>query len=141
MHIIVRHDLFYIFLSGVINVENKEKSVFAAHFHKVFRSRLLAHFDLRREFCAKLKALQSDISLEDSSFGSNFREAIILNLCWVVFHGILPQIASNLYKNFTNDAIKLSKKKKFSGSKSFSVYTLMKIHNRGKLHQYSICGC
>ena len=33
------------------------------------------------------------------------------------------------------------KKKKNSGSKSFLVYTLIKIHNRGKFHQYSICCC
>ena len=53
------------------------------------------------------------IPLEDSSLGSNSREvsaAIILKLFWVVFHGILPQMLSNLYKNFTSDAIKLSKK-------------------------------
>ena len=31
--------------------------------------------------------------------------------------------------------------KNISGSKSFSVYTLMKIRNRGKFHQHSICGC
>ena len=34
-------------------------------------------------------------SLEDSSFGSNFRVvsvAIILNLLWVVFYGILSQM-------------------------------------------------
>ena len=30
---------------------------------------------------------------------------------WVVFHGILPQMLSNLYKRFTSDAIKLGKKK------------------------------
>ena len=35
----------------------KKKAFFAAHFHKVFRSRLLTHFDLRHKFCAKLKAL------------------------------------------------------------------------------------
>ena len=28
-----------------------------------------------------------------------------------------------------------------SGSKSFSVYPLLKVHNRGKVHQYSICDC
>ena len=57
---------------------------------------------------------------------------------WVVFHGILPQMLSNLYKRFTSDAIKLGKKKKkrISGSKDFSVYLLI----RGKFHQYSICG-
>ena len=49
------------------------------------------------------------ITLEDSSFGSSFKEvsvAIILNLFWVVFHGILPQMLSNLYKSFTSDAVK-----------------------------------
>ena len=30
--IIVRHDLFYNFLRGVINVENKEKSLFCSPF-------------------------------------------------------------------------------------------------------------
>ena len=33
---------------------------------------------------------------------------------WVVFHGILPQMLSNLYKRFTSDAIKLGKKKKMN---------------------------
>ena len=83
--------------------------------------------------------MKSYITLEDNSFGSNVKEvsvAIILKLLWVVFHGILPQMSSNLYKSFTSNAIKL-----ISGSKSFSVYTLMKIYNRGKFHQYSICGC
>ena len=83
--------------------------------------------------------MKSYITLEDNTFGSNVIEvsvAIILKLLWVVFHGILPQMSSNLYKSFTSNAIKL-----ISGSKSFSVYTLMKIHNRGKFHQYSICGC
>ena len=31
---------------------------------------------------------------------------------WAVFHSILPQMLSNLYKRFTSDAIKLGKKKK-----------------------------
>ena len=59
---------------------------------------------------------------------------------WAVFHSILPQMLSNLYKRFTSDAIKLGKKKKWiSGSKDFLVYLLIKIQNRGKFHQYSIC--
>ena len=38
MHISKRHDIFYNFSSGVINVKNKEKvNFFVAHFHKVFR--------------------------------------------------------------------------------------------------------
>ena len=56
------------------------------------------------------------MTLEDSSFGSNFREvsvAIILNLLWVVFHGILPQMSSNLYKGLTSNVIKLSQKMNF----------------------------
>ena len=57
-----------------------------------------------------------------------------------VFHSILPQMLSNLYKRFTSDAIKLGKKKWISGSKDFLVYLLIKIQNRGKFHQYSICG-
>ena len=80
-------------------------------------------------------------SLEDSSFGSNFREvsvAIILNLLWVVFYGILSQMSPNLCKSITSNAIKLSQ---IFDSKSFSVYTLMKKHCRGKFHQDSICGC
>ena len=59
---------------------------------------------------------------------------------WAVFHSILPQMLSNLYKRFTSDAIKLGKKKWISGSKDFLVYLLIKIQNRGKFHQYSICG-
>ena len=59
---------------------------------------------------------------------------------WAVFHSILPQMLSNLYKRFTSDAIKLGKKKWISGSKNFLVYLLIKIQNRGKFHQYSICG-
>ena len=143
MHIIVRHDIFYNFSSGVVSVKNKEKkSFFVAHFHKVFRPRPLSPFDSRPRFCAKWKVLWSCITLEDSIFGSNFREvtiAIILNLFWVVFHGILLQMSSNLYKSFTSDAIKLNQKKWISGSKSFLVYTLMKINNRGKFRQCSIC--
>ena len=53
-------------------------------------------------------------TLEDSSFSFDFREvslAIILNLFWVVFHGILSQMSTNLYRNFTSDVIKLSQKK------------------------------
>ena len=51
---------------------------------------------------------------------------------WAVFHSILPQMLSNLYKRFTSDAIKLGKKKWISGSKDFLVYLLIKIQNRGK---------
>ena len=46
--------------------------------------------------------------LRGSSFGSNFRQvsvAIVLNLFWVIFHGMLPQMLSNLYKSFTSDAL------------------------------------
>ena len=58
MHISVRHDMFYKFPIGVINVENKEKRpVFVAHFRKVFRSRPLPPFDLCPTFCTKRKAL------------------------------------------------------------------------------------
>ena len=64
------------------------------------------------------------MTLEDSNFGSNFREVIvviILNIFWVVFHRILPQMLSNLYKSFASDAIKLAKKL-IADSKSFPVY-------------------
>ena len=145
MHTSVRHDVFYNFSSRVTNVENKDKKpFFIVHFHKVLRPRPLTPFDLRLTFCSKWKVLQSYITLEDSSFGSNFREvlvAYIVNLFWVVFYGILHQMSPNLYKSFTSDATKLSQKKWISDSKSFSVYTLMKIHNRCKFHQYNICGC
>ena len=60
------------------------------------------------------------MTLEDSNFGSKFREAsvaIILNLFWVVFHGILPQMLSNLY--FTSGAIKLSQKNEFLALRAF----------------------
>ena len=58
MHISVRHNIFYNFSYGVINVENKKKnSFFVVHFHKVFRPRPLMHFDLRPKFCAKWKTL------------------------------------------------------------------------------------
>ena len=116
MHIIARHDIFYKFSSSVINVKNKEKEIFfVAHFHNVFRQHLLTPIDLCPKICSKWKSLQSYIILEDSNFGLNFREvsvAIILNLFWVVFRGILPRILSNLYKSLTSDAIKLSNKKK-----------------------------
>ena len=75
----------------------KKKKFFVAHFHKFFRPRPLTPFDSRPKFCANMNDLQT---LEDSSFGSNFGEfsvAIILNLFWVVFRGILPQMLSNLY--------------------------------------------
>ena len=55
----------------------------------------------------------------------------------MVFNGILPQMLSNLYKSFTSNA-KLSQKKWISGPKSFLIYNLMKIHNRGKFYQYNI---
>ena len=87
---------------------------------------------------------ESYITLEDSSFGLNFREvskAIILNLFWVGFHGIAHRILCSLYKSFTSDVIKLSQKKWISDSKSFSVYTFMKLHKRGKFYKYSICAC
>ena len=56
------------------------------------------------------------IVLLDSSSGSNFEEvsvAIILYLLLVVFHGILPQMSSNLYKSFIRNAIKLRQKMNF----------------------------
>ena len=84
MHISVRHDIFYNFSSGVINFKNID--TFLVH--------PLTPFDLHLTFCTKWKVLQSYINLEDSGFGSNFREvivAIIFNLFWVVFHGILPK--------------------------------------------------
>ena len=43
-----------------------------------------------------------------------------------------------MYKNFPSDAIKLSQKKLTFSSKSFLVYILMKVHNRGTFHQYSV---
>ena len=53
MHISVRHDIFYNFSSGVINVKNKEKKkFFVAHFYKVFRPRPLTPFDLLPNSCA-----------------------------------------------------------------------------------------
>ena len=123
MHISIRHDIFYNFSSTVINVENKEKNpFFIAYFHKVFRPCLLTPFDLHPKFCAKWKALWRYKTLEDSSFGSYFREAsiaIILNLFWVVFHGILLQMSSNLYKSFTSDTIKLSHKNEFLALRTF----------------------
>ena len=58
MHISVRHDMFYKFSIGVINVENKEKRpIFVAHFRKVFRPRPLRPFDLCPKCCTKRKAL------------------------------------------------------------------------------------
>ena len=123
MHITVTHDIFYNFSSGVINVENKgKKQFFVAHFHKVLRPCPLAFFDLRVKFCTKWKVLQSYRTLEDSSFGYNFREvivAIILNLFWVVFHGKLPQMSSNLYKSFTGDATKLIEKNESLALRAF----------------------
>ena len=42
------------------------------------------------------------------SFLQSFKtpEATILGLFWVVFHGLLPQIRSNLYKIFINNAMR-----------------------------------
>ena len=58
MHVILRHDIFYNFSSGVINVESQVKNpFFVAHVHKVFRPCPLTPFDLRRKFYAKWKAL------------------------------------------------------------------------------------
>ena len=127
MHISVRHDIFYNFSSGVINVKNKEKNpAFVAHFHKVFRPHPLMPFDLPPRFCAKWKALQCYITLKDSSFGSTFREvsvAIILNLLWVIFNGTLPQMLSNLYKSLTSNAIKLSQKMNLWLSELFGLHS------------------
>ena len=85
--------------------------------------RILGHaFRFTPKFCAKWKASQSYITLEDSNFGSNFMEvsvAIIFNLIWGVFHGVLPQMSSNLYKSFTSDAIKLSPKNEFLALRAF----------------------
>ena len=101
--------------------------------------------------------------------------ATILDLFWVVLHGKLPQMWSNVYKNFTTDAMqdnawylrwflmqyknssKLNQKHEFlAHSKTFLVYTFlrpksyapicqvkdfMKIHDHGKFHQYTNCGC
>ena len=38
---------------------------------------------------------------------------------WAVFHSILPQMLSNLYKRFTSDAIKLGKKNEFLAQRTF----------------------
>ena len=58
--------------------EIKKKDVFVAHFHKVFKSRSLTPSKLRLEFCHQMKGLirlhNPDKFLEDSSFGSNFRD-------------------------------------------------------------------
>ena len=42
-----------------------------------------------------------------------------MNLLWMVFNGILPQMSSNLYKNFTSDAIKFSQKNEFLDLRAF----------------------
>ena len=92
------------------------------HFRKVFRSRPLTPFDLRPTFCAKWKTLKMYIILEDSSFRPCFREvrvAMILNLFWVVFHGILLQMPSNLYKSLISNAIILSQKIEFLALRAF----------------------
>ena len=55
------------------------------------------------------------ITLEGSSFGSNFREVsvgIILNLFWVVFH-------EYSLKSFTSDTIKLTQKNEFLTLRAF----------------------
>ena len=62
------------------------------------------------------------ITLKGSNCGSNFREVsegIILDLFWVVFYGILPQMLPNLYRSFTSDAIKLSQKNEFLALRAF----------------------
>ena len=102
-----------------------KKLFFVAHFHMGIRPCTLTPFDLHLKFCTKWKTLYCYIILEDSRFSSNFREvivAIILNLFWVVFHGILTQMSSSLYKSFTSDAIKLRnewKKKEFLNLRAF----------------------
>ena len=53
MHINVRHDICYDFSSDITNVKNKERIVSVVHFHKAFRPRSLALFDLRPLFCNK----------------------------------------------------------------------------------------
>ena len=54
MHVSVRHDIFYNFSSGVINVKNKEKNpILVAHFRKVFRPHPLTPLDLCPKFCTK----------------------------------------------------------------------------------------
>ena len=51
MHISLRHNIFYNFSSGVINVENKDKKpFFAAHFHKVLMPHPLTPFDYTSSF-------------------------------------------------------------------------------------------
>ena len=67
MFISVRHDKFYNFSSDLINVKNKEKTAFEAHFHKLYRPRPLTPSNLHPKFCAKWKASQSYLTLEDSS--------------------------------------------------------------------------
>ena len=141
MHNSIRHDTFYNFSSGVINVKNKEKKI-CSPISQGYQATLS---DAHRFTPQVLRQMEeSYITLEDSSFGLNFREvseAIILNLFWVGFHGIAHRILCSLYKSFTSDVIKLSQKKRISDSKSFSVYTFMKLHKRGKFYKYSICAC
>ena len=60
--------------------KTKEKNIFVAHFHKDFKPRPLTSFNLSPEFCTKwkMKGLitlrNPDKFLEDSSFGSHFRD-------------------------------------------------------------------
>ena len=144
MHISARYDLFYNLWSSVLNVENQEKKSFLGN--ALWRRLIYAQVLCQMKGIVELYnsyVFKSYITLQCISFGT-FHLAvmvIIFKLFWVVFLGIPPQMSSSLYKSFTSDAIKSSKNKWISGSKNFSVYTLMKIHNRRKFHQYSICDC
>ena len=98
-----------------INVENQEKKRFLKPIFINFLGHVLWRPSIHApSFEPNERPYRPYICLKDSSLGSSSREvsaAIILNLFWVVFHGILPQMLSNLYQSFTSDAIKLSKKK------------------------------
>ena len=117
MDISVRHDIFYNFSSGVINVKNKEKNLFFLLpifirflFHALWRPSIYAPSFVPNERPCR------DHNSWRHSFGSNFTEvrvAIILNLFWIFFHGILLQILSNLYKSFSSDVIKSGQKNDF----------------------------
>ena len=75
----------------------KEKLFFVAHFHKFF----LVTPSHARRFAPNEKPYRSYITLEDRSFGFNFREvsvAIILNLFGWFFMEYSPNVAQFMQK-------------------------------------------